>query len=194
MGYSLAWIAVRGIDLEEALNRQGLVATTERADYAEAALSAMKWLDWSLIVARRCDPRLLEAPNLAALSAGCEVVVGEVEEHVMYSAASLWSEGRQRWRVEHDAQEAIEHLVADGTLPNEYEAVRHRYADQQASEGGADAEVDHYFEIPLVLARTLVGFKHDEVSADETDGEFVVLIDPAQAHRVKAKAWWQVWK
>ena len=80
-------------------------------------------------------------------------------------------------------------------MPEAYLTVRSRYAAlQDAEEEGAVDMVDHYFEIPLVLAQGLVGFKHDEVTAVETDGKFIVLIDPMDARRPAVKAWWQFWR
>lgn len=194
MGYSLAWIAVKGTSLEEAMSRQGLEFTPERSDYAESDLSAIPWGDWLLIVARRCDPRLLADANLTALSAATDVIVGEVEEHCMFSASELWRDGHRLWRVEHDAREAIDHLTTQGALPDDYEPIKQRFAAQQSAEGGADADVDHYFEIPLVLAKARVGFKHDEVRFGETEGKFVVLADPIAATRARSKSWWQFWR
>lgn len=194
MGFSLAWLAVRGIPYETVLERQGLASTGSVSDYAEAPVSAMRWGGWTLVVARGCDHRIVGDANLATLSLGCEVVACSVEEHVMHSSSQLWSDGRRQWRIEHDAQRSIDHLSATGSLPQDFGAIRDRFAAQQEAEGGADADVDLYFEIPLVLAQSRVGFKHDEVTASDTDGKFRVLDDLAHPQSSRAKAWWRVWK
>ncbi len=195
MGYSLAWIAVRGYGIEEALDRQGLMARPERADDATSALSAIPWGDWTVMVVRRGHARLVSRENLSSLSAGGEAMLISVEEHVMYSSAELWRDGHRQWRVEHDAQQSIEHLVADGDLPPTYEAVRARFAAQQDEEDpGDECGVDHYFEIPLELARQRVGFKHDEVGDAEGTRKFIVLTDRADAAPAAVKPWWQFWK
>jgi hypothetical protein len=194
MGFSLAWLAVRGIAYEAVLDRQGLASTTRLGDYAENPVSAMPWDGWTLVVARGCDHRIIGEENLSKLSLGCEVVACSIEEHVMYSSSELWSDGRRRWRVEHDAQRSIDHCSAIGSLPEDYGATRKHFATQQEAEGGANADVDLYFEIPLVLAQSRVGFKHDEVNAQVTDGKFVALDDVALPHSSGSKAWWQFWK
>jgi hypothetical protein len=45
----------------------------------------------------------------------------------------------------------------------------------QLAEGGDDAEVDYIFEIPLKVAQSLVGFKHDEECTHLLDNHLVVM-------------------
>jgi hypothetical protein len=45
----------------------------------------------------------------------------------------------------------------------------------QLDAGGDQAGVDYIFEIPLKLAESLVGFKHDEDDKHVIDGHYVVL-------------------
>jgi hypothetical protein len=194
MGFSLAWLAVRGIPYEAVLDRQGLASTAKFGDYAESPLSAMPWGDWTLVVGRGCDHRIIGDANLARLSAGCEVVACSIEEHVMYSSSEFWSDGQRQWRVEHDAQHSIDHCSITGAVPEDYGPTRDHFAAQQEAEGGASADVDLYFEIPLVLAQTRVGFKHDEVNARDTDGKFSVLNEWARPQVSGTKTWWQFWK
>lgn len=191
MGYSLAWLAVRGLTYHVALERQGLLPTEQTADYGDHDVSALADAgEWSIVVARGCDHRIISAKNLAALSLNCEVVACSVEEHAMFSSSELWLNGVRQWRVEHDAQQSIEHLATDGSMPEDFPATSRQFAEQQAAENGDKAEVDWYFEIPLVLARTRVGFKHDEGAGFDTDGKFQVLSDPMSSK----KRWWQFWK
>ena len=193
MGLSIAWLGVRGIAYDVVVERLGLMSTGELADYAERDVSARPIPDgWSLVVARGCDHRIIAEQQLSKLAADCEVVACSIEEHVMYSSSELWVRGKRQWRVAHDAQESIDHLSTWGSLPEDFAATRSRFAAQQESEGGKNADVDFYFEIPLVLAQARVGFKHDEVNAFDVDEKFRVLADPA--NRSQDKSWWQFWK
>jgi hypothetical protein len=45
----------------------------------------------------------------------------------------------------------------------------------QLARGGDDAMVDYIFEIPLTVAKSLVGFKHDEICAHLIGGRFEVM-------------------
>jgi hypothetical protein len=47
--------------------------------------------------------------------------------------------------------------------------------EAQRAAGGDDADVDYIFEIPLKLAKELVGFKHDEDCPHLVDRHFIVL-------------------
>jgi hypothetical protein len=47
--------------------------------------------------------------------------------------------------------------------------------DLQLAEGGDNANVDYIFEIPLKVAQSLVGFKHDEVCDHLIGGRFDVM-------------------
>jgi hypothetical protein len=189
MGYSLSWLAIRGIAYPRALELQSLRLTEQTADYAEHPTCGMQDAGgWSLVVARGCDHRIVSADNLVTLSLECEVIACSIEEHVMVSTAEHWLNGVRQWRVEHDAQRSIDHLATCGSLPADFAATRDRFATQQEAEGGEDAEADYYFEIPLVLAQARVGFKHDEGAAFNTDGRFRVLEDLAPK-----KAWWRFW-
>jgi hypothetical protein len=47
--------------------------------------------------------------------------------------------------------------------------------EAQRAAGGEDADVDYLFEVPLRVAQTLVGFKHDEDCPHMPAERFVVL-------------------
>ena len=196
MGYSIAWLAARGIAYDAVLQRLGLVQTDERADYAERDLTGRSLPSgWSLVVARGCEHRIVDARTLGQLAVDCEVVACSVEEHVMYSSAEFWTSGSRLWRIAHDAQEALDHLAVSGQPPDDFEATRARVSMDQQAEGGDQADVDLFFEIPLALARNRVGFKHDEVEATGSDGGFQVLVEsPAPSPGRRAGLRWRFWK
>lgn len=196
MGLSLAWIAARGLPFEAVLDRLRLEATGESADYVEHALTGCSLPGgWSVVVAHGCDHRIVDDKELALLSRDCELIACSVEEHAMYSRAQRWAAGRKVWSVSHDAQASFDHLSAEGDLPAEFDAVRTRHAEQQQAEGGRSAGVDLYFEIPLVLAQTTVGFKHDEGASPEPEAGFQAILDRAVTSRgPSGKTWWRFWR
>jgi hypothetical protein len=192
MGYSIAWVAVRGLPEEAAIARLALSPTGQLAQYAEEEVGGrLVPDDWFLVVARGCDHRIIADSQLARLQVDCEVIACSVEEHVMYSSSELWSNGKRTWRVAHDAQRSIDHLAAEGDLPGDFAATRTLYAGRQQSEGRKDAAVDCYFEIPLMLAKVRVGFKHDE--AFESAGTFQVYSDAGESGvKFRRKPWWRL--
>lgn len=61
--------------------------------------------------------------------------------------------------------------------------------DQQ-NEGGQDAAVDLVFDVPLLLAKELTGFKHDEQPTvfERAPTAFRDLSAP-----MRGRPWWKVW-
>jgi len=196
MGYSLAWVGIRGISYEDAVARLALRRTGENAEYAASPVSARSLPEgWTLVVARGCDHRIIKPSALAKLSVNGEAIACSIEEHVMFSSCELWANGTSQWRVEHDAQKSIDDLSASGTLPEDFASTKAEFAEQQAAEGGKAADVDLYFEIPLTLAKSRVGFKHDEVNGVVDDEQFEVLLgSSASQQATSSRPWWQFWR
>ena len=94
----------------------------------------------------------------------------------MYSVASEHRNGALLWRVSHDAQKSIFDIAAEGALPGKFQELRDRTLDQQKHEGGDKAEVDYVFDIPLLIAQGICGFRHDETSPDDGGPKFTRLV------------------
>jgi hypothetical protein len=192
MGFSVSWLAVSGKEEGLLLAELGLARTGERGAFAGSAIvgCGLAW-GWYLIGAKRVDHWLVSESSLARVSSGCSAVACSIEEHVMFSAATLWRDGRRIWRVEHQSELGPAHLAVVGTPPDDFEEVRRHYEAEQAADEGAAMPVDFIFEIPLALASKLVGFKHDEATerfSIESFDDFEVLRDERQA-----RPWWRFW-
>jgi hypothetical protein len=46
---------------------------------------------------------------------------------------------------------------------------------KQKQEGGDEANVDYIFEIPLLVAKSITGFKHDQVCPHVLGNEFKIM-------------------
>src|SRR5688572_186304 len=111
MGFSLSWLAVRGKDPASITESLGLASTAEKADYAERMYTGRLLPNgWFLLVINQCDHKFITPKALSTLSASSEVLACSIEEHVMVSIAELWNNGTQIWRIEHNAQESIDHI------------------------------------------------------------------------------------
>jgi hypothetical protein len=186
MGFALSWLAVKGKPVADILRELRLRPTgTQGLEGEESFASAQSDAGWYLIVMNVAEHEYLGPNVIGPLSAGCEVMTCTVEEHVMFSESAGWKDGRQLWRVRHEGENGPVGLEEEGTFPAEYAPIRERLAKQQESEGGATADVDYLFDIPVVLAQTFVGYKHDEInSAFATDGfEVLEFEDPTPAKR-----------
>jgi hypothetical protein len=107
----------------------------------------------------------------------------------MYSSAELWENGTRIWKIEHQADDGIKNLAFTGKLPAAFESIRNKYALKQEEADRNNGGVDYYFEIPLVLAQQMTGFKHDKKNP-EIDGRFEELIE---SERKAKKPWWRFW-
>jgi hypothetical protein len=175
MGYSITWCAVREEAVDPLLAHLGLSATGATEEDPESPLSAAKLSSgWRLIWSNQYACPVL-TKELAAFSRGHELLLCQVEEHVMASSAELWSGGRRKWWISHEGENGPKGLETDGELPECFSSIRDEMAAAQRAEGGDDAEVDYIFEIPLKVAETLVGFKHDENYESVVEGRFLVL-------------------
>src|SRR5262249_35813059 len=119
--------------------------------------------EWVLLQQRMVRNGVVAEPTeLEQLGRKWRVVGCDEESHVMYSASSEWRDGREVWAVVHKSEEAIEHLDVRGSPSQGWTAVRDEHLDQQTG----DNEVDHVYEIPLVLAQRVVGYRL-ETEADD---------------------------
>jgi hypothetical protein len=176
MGYSLSWAAVKGSTPEAVRDALALRATGAREEVPESEVTGADLPEgWYMIVSNRDGLRLTSDEVLARLSAIGEVVVCFVEEHVMFSSAAHWRSGRRVWSIQHDAQRDMEHLETEGELPPRFIVVRDELRAKQTAAGGRKASVDHIFDVPVVLAHELTGYRHDGVIPGMADDAFEVL-------------------
>lgn len=159
MGWSLSWVGVRGVHAGELWRRLGLRPTGRTSELPVGRFSAATAEgEWTVICASR-DDRFVDGALLGPLSGYGEAVGCFVQEHAMFSQAVCWRSGERAWAVTHDAERSPDHLQACGDLPApfhqlELEAMTARRLDPQGP--------DLVFDVPLDLAKAVVGFRHDE--------------------------------
>ncbi len=175
MGYSLSWIAVKGrIDLE-VLQLLGLKKTGKHGDYGKQRIvGRMLKNGWYILIADGCDDPMTKAKVLALLSKGCEAVACSIEEHVMFSSCAFWKKGKKVWSVKHRGDEGPLDIVKSGKLPERYTLIERELIEAQKTEDNESESVDHVFDIPLLMAKQLVGFRHDEETL-ELNGTYEIL-------------------
>lgn len=187
MGFAISWLAFRGKEPAAIMSTLGLFPTGEKAEYANAMYTArMLPNGWFLLVINKAEHPVVAPESVSSLSGDCEVIACSVEEHVMVCTAEAWKNGSQLWRIEHNAQESIDHISSSGALPPDYENIKDTFSLKQEQAGGKDADTDFFFDIPLQAAKSVVGFKHDEDSGLES-GSFDVY------QSSKSKPWWKLW-
>jgi len=192
MGFAISWLAVSGKLPEQVLEELGLIRTGESEEIPESSISAAHLPgDWFLLFANEFDSPVVKDSVLQSLSNGCTVVSCQVEEHVMFSSSSCYSNGSETWHVSHDAQESIYQLSSRGQLPQQFNAVYASLKQEQDNAGGDKADVDYIHDVPVALAKVVTSFRHDEDIPGAGPEPFEVLAHGATPRH--AKPWWKVW-
>jgi hypothetical protein len=175
MGYSITWCAVREEAADQLLSHLGLSITGKSEEDPESRFSTAKLsTGWRLIWGNEYACPVL-TKGIAAFFGGHEIVLCQIEEHVMASSSELWVDGSRRWWVSHEGEDGPKGLDTDGNPPGCFAFIRDEMENDQRAEGGDDADVDFIFDIPLKVAHTLVGFKHDENYESVIECGFMVL-------------------
>jgi hypothetical protein len=185
MGFSITWCAVREADAQKLLNHFELSPTGEVEEFPESSISTAK-LDtgWRIVWCNEYGSPFFKHAELSSISSECDVLLCLVEEHVMASSSEFWSGGERRWWISQEGEDGPKGLSSDGELPDNFPTTKADMEKAQLAEGGDDAEVDYIFEIPLKVAQSLVGFKHDEDCPHLTEDKFIVL-----SRAVSKKGW-----
>ena len=158
MGYAISWLAIRGKTERLVLASLGLEKTGGTAERPESKWSTTRLGDWVVIWSNSYDPRRFR-PAGSRLNG--EVVICDLEEHVMFVSVAAFNNGTMSWRIVHDAQQAPDHLAIEGTPPESLARIQ----TEQFARVGEDREVDFIFDIPVRVAQELVGFRHDGASS-----------------------------
>jgi hypothetical protein len=192
MSCALSWVAIKGMTPVDVRRELHLTATGTFEEVPESDATGIDVKDWYVIVGCGSYNIPLSETDFAKLSRGCEVVFCNVEEHVMFSTADGWRDGRLVWRVFHESGTALDHLSEYGQFPAEYTAIRDRLNEEQKNDKHPET-VDFIFDIPVELARAVTGFRHD-ITIDDRESPFEVLTpDPAllNAGMHKKKSWFR---
>jgi len=124
-------------------------------------LTGLEHNGWFMLVGN--DPYVAEMVryDFARLSKDTELVMYSAEEHVMYSVAEGWKDGRKAWSAQHRSDKGTTHLRPWGVLPAEYRAIRDDPFKQQEGEDEDEPRVDYIPDVPVELARALTAFRYD---------------------------------
>jgi len=147
---------------------------------------------WYLIISNRSEQVASDEAMQRLSSSGGELVTCFVEEHVMFSNATSWKDGRKTWSVIHNTQKRRGHLDAEGDLPPAFGSI---LADLRTKQQEADANqrrVDFIFDVPVTLAQSLVGYRYDRDIPGLNGAVFEVLsgeLPGVSAPRKRSSFW-----
>jgi hypothetical protein len=160
MGFSISWLAFAELSGSEVLERTGFRDTGvfDEANESRYSLAELP-TGWTILFANDFDYG--SAEHLVALSAGATVLSCQVEEHIMFSAAHCCEDARPSWSVWHDSQHGRYNLSTQGAPPPALAPIKRQMIAAQDRDGGARSIVDYIFDIPVLLAAELTGYRHD---------------------------------
>ena len=185
MGYSLSWLAVQGLRRDAVFELLSLTPNGVKCTYPFQGVCAYELPGpWVLIAANRCGHRIIGPEVLQGLSAEALVVACAVEEHVNYASSEAWHKSLRTWKVEHEGEAGSENITVLGNPPSEYANL----LKSVELEDSSIMDGHFHMDIPLLLAKQITGFRHDDdISSIDYDG-FETLLQSTAPRR-----WWQIW-
>ena len=167
-------MAVHGVGKDELLSREHLRDTGRIDEAQETPWSGAELPDgWFLLWSNRFDD--LTADRLTRLSIGGRLVGCQVHEGVMECLAVGYLDGKEVWAVSHDSDRGPLDLAIRGTPPTGFDDIRARLLEQQRLEDLGQAAVDYVFDIPVEVARSICGYRHDRWKFDWGKPRFTEL-------------------
>jgi hypothetical protein len=181
MGFNMSWICVDGIDQDALYQALDLAPTGGTPDRYDLGTSRVPWAGatlksgWCAVFAKYTLVMDVTTgtnqPRLTRLPARSRAITCVVLEGPMISYASLWHGGRYTWEIRHNRSYGVRHLEASGDLPAEFAGFRDIAMDkqrtQEESRRPGEWGVDYVFDVPLDMAATITGFRHDRWAEDD---------------------------
>jgi hypothetical protein len=188
MGRSLSWIVVESADVDAIAQALAVQRTTISGRRRGMPLAGRTLADGRyLIVARGVDHHAFKRRKLSALSQLAHVTFCELEEHVMWSSVERWEHGRKAWSVAHRGEDSPLDLRTTGHVPADFIALKSAVLAQQEAEGGATANVDLVFDLPIDFAR---GQTHLHPDDAQFNGPGFERLDAGWAGRWRELPFW----
>jgi hypothetical protein len=183
MGVSLSFLAIKGAARGDIQRARGVSDTGVASPEDEYPIPPVRGAalpnGWYLVLLDHVVHRLIKSrATITRLSRGCEVIACQVEEHDMYSGCFGLRDGELVWSVVHNPQKAHDHLGVWGELPAALDEIEARMLKEQdeAQQRSDGIEVDYIFEIPVELAASFCGYRHD-TRADWGAPAFTILAE-----------------
>ena len=105
MGYAITWCAVREQAADELLAHLRLTPADKTEQKPAAPFSTVKLkTGWRLIWSNTYACPVL-TKSLPTFAGGHEVVLCQIEEHVMASSAEVWIGGNRTWWISHEGED-----------------------------------------------------------------------------------------
>lgn len=173
MGFCISWIAVKDVAPEKIFETLGLKKTSNNSGSPDVDYSYIDMKNgWHVIVANHLDVITEREAWVLELSKHAQTIAAFAEEHVMYTAAGCWENGKRVWFIEHNSERGLEDLKTEGTLPACFERVYKELLNQLKTD---PAPCDYLFDVPVEVSREITGYRHDQWLLSPEDEVYWVL-------------------
>jgi hypothetical protein len=163
MGCSISWIAFEDRTAQQVAEMLNLSCSGEFDEVPRSLFSGATFATgWYVVVIDEFEHKFVSDRSLRRLSGSGRVIAAATEEHVMVASAEEWNCGSLTWKVAHESEKGPRHLEERGALPEGYLSIKRRLMEEQRREDEGAKEVDYVIEVPLQLAESIVGYKHDK--------------------------------
>jgi hypothetical protein len=172
MGYGISWVAIRDNKENALLDVLGLEKTGESDDTPDSEWSTTRIGDWTVVWSNRFEPKKFRHARSKLKG---EVIICDVEEHIMYSSVAAFNDGDLSWRVcTMHSRQSITCRLRDRLRTR---SPRSKRSNLHVS---ARVKLTIFSTFPIRLAPELVGFRYD----DPVERTFEVL---------RSKPGWKFW-
>lgn len=178
MGFRVLLIAVSGKDPATIHDEYSVEPTNQYEEVPESPVTGAMLPSGAYLLYVN-DEILPKDRVLVRLSQNASLMTCYVNETVGNSLSSSWIDGVEEWCVFHDAQQAITHLEASGSLPDQFMPIRERLLAEQRRYRNTDV----LFDVPVELFAALGGIRYNEDIPHAGPKPWQVLV------RMKKK-WW----
>lgn len=176
MGFKISWYAVQGRTKAAALAIAGLVDTGVHEEVPESPYSATEFPgNWVIVWSE--DFEFASAEHLGPLSVDGAILSCQLHEGIMYSAARFHENGKELWSVSHSSWEGLDNLEISGVPPAQLAGIRaEQIAKQREQEPMTESgmSVDHVWDVPVMLAASICGHRHDRLRYDWGRPQFTI--------------------
>ncbi len=164
MGFRCRWLATRGRDRDQVLERLHLKITAELIEEVyDTGLYALEVNDWLVVIGDGWDQMSeIKRAQGANLSDGGDVMYLYTDDSAMAFELAMFSGGKECWSIKYDGKDGVSAPTFEGAVPMEVRVMLARLEKEQSKAGGPKAEIDHIYELAPRYGRQVVGFRHDE--------------------------------
>jgi hypothetical protein len=159
MSFDVSWAAFHKVRKQEVLATASLQNTGQHDEANEAPFSCAELPnEWTILYANN-STYIYE--NIKTISENHAVLSVIIQDYVPTSLAAFHVRGKQVWSVYHEGNAGVLDLTLTGAVPPQTTTIRDRLLILQQREEGKVPRVDHMFDVPVELAESICGYRHD---------------------------------